>query len=94
MTRTRHHRCRPRASNAPSSLRFEPRGIKTRVTLFHAGWGSLDGADGKEWEATFQYFDKAWTSVLENLQKRYAPGGKPMDWTEWTDRMKKASTTR
>lgn len=75
-------------------LRFEPRGTQIRVTLFHAGWGSLDGADGKEREATYQYFDKAWTPVLANLQKRYAPGGKPMDWTEWHERMTRAGTTK
>jgi uncharacterized protein YndB with AHSA1/START domain len=75
-------------------LRLEPRGDQTRLTLFHAGWGSPDGADGKEWDATYQYFDKAWGSVLQNLQKRYAPGGKPLDWTEWSERMKNMSAPK
>jgi uncharacterized protein YndB with AHSA1/START domain len=30
-------------------LRFEALGAQTRMTLFHAGWGSADGADGAQW---------------------------------------------
>ena len=62
-------------------LRFEPRGNQTRLTLSHSGWGSPDGADGAQWEATYQYFDKAWTGVLANLQKRFAPAA-----SRWTGR--------
>ena len=75
-------------------LRFEARGNQTRMTLSHSGWGSPDGADGAQWEATYQYFDKAWTAVLGNLQKRFAPGGKPTDWTEWNAQMKKLATPK
>ncbi|MGI9025658.1 MAG: SRPBCC family protein [Burkholderiaceae bacterium] len=64
-------------------LRFAPDGSKTRLTLHHLGSGSADGADGKEWDDAYRYFDRAWGAVLANLQKRFAPGGQPMDWTEW-----------
>ncbi|AMO25640.1 hypothetical protein UC35_21400 [Ramlibacter tataouinensis] len=67
-------------------LRFEPEGDKrTRVVLHHTGWG-----EGGEWDQAFEYFSKAWPSVLGNLQKRFATG--PVDWTEWLQRMK--ATTR
>jgi uncharacterized protein YndB with AHSA1/START domain len=72
-------------------LRFFPDGAKTRVTLHHVGWGAPDGADGKEWDATYRYFDKAWGNVLGNLQKRLAPGGSPVDWTEWLKQMRPAA---
>ncbi len=70
-------------------LRFEARGDQTRVTLSHTGWGDADGVDGKQWDAAYRYFDKAWDTVLGNLRKRYEPGGKPTDWTEWNEQMKK-----
>ena len=56
----------------------------TRVRLTHVGWG-----DGGQWDQAFAYFDKAWGSVLGNLEKRFAEG-KPIDWTEWRARMKQA----
>jgi uncharacterized protein YndB with AHSA1/START domain len=69
-------------------LRFEPVGDKMRLTLHHVGWGDSNGADGKEWDAAYRYFDKAWGTVLGNLQKRYGPGGKPVDWSDWLKQMK------
>lgn len=75
-------------------LRFMPEGDKTRLTLHHVGWGGADGMDGKEWDAAYRYFDRAWGSVLANLQKRFAPGGQPVDWTEWLKQMKESSATR
>lgn len=75
-------------------LRFEPVGNQTRLTLHHTGWGSVDGADGQQWDATYKYFDKAWGTVLGNLQKRLAPGGKPTDWTEWLQQMKQFSEAK
>lgn len=75
-------------------LRFVPEGGKTRLTLHHVGWGSGAGEDGKEWDAAYSYFDRAWTSVLANLQKRFAPGGQAMDWTEWLRQMKESSATK
>ncbi len=92
--------------NAPPSLpsvrtqrtlvivRFVPEGPRTRVTLHHVGWGAPEGADGKEWDATFRYFDNAWGNVLGNLQKRFAPGGAPIDWTDWLSRMRQATPPR
>jgi uncharacterized protein YndB with AHSA1/START domain len=75
--------------NAPPSLpearlqrtvvivRFETVDEKTtRVRIHHVGWG-----DGGEWDKAYGYFDKAWSAVLGNLQKRYDTG--PIDWTEW-----------
>jgi uncharacterized protein YndB with AHSA1/START domain len=61
---------------------------QTRVTLHHTGWG-----DGGEWDKTFAYFDKAWSNVLGNLQRRFDEN-KPVDWTEWLARMKKFSEER
>lgn len=48
----------------------------TRVQLHHTGWG-----DGGEWDRSYAYFDRAWTSVLNNLRLRYETG--PRDWTDW-----------
>ena len=69
-------------------LRFEAQGERTKLTLHRGGWGDPAGADGREWDAAYRYFDRAWGTVLGNLQKRYAPGGKPMDWTEWLKSLK------
>ena len=82
--------------NAPPSLpetrqqrtfvvvRFEPVADgQTRVALHHTGWG-----DGREWDKTYAYFDRAWGNVLANLKKRFETG--PVDWTEWIDRLRKA----
>ena len=75
--------------NAPPSLpevrqqrtfvvvRFEPVDDKTtRVRLHHVGWG-----EGGDWDKAYAYFDKAWGTVLGNLQKRFDSG--PVDWTDW-----------
>jgi uncharacterized protein YndB with AHSA1/START domain len=48
----------------------------TRVSIHHVGWG-----DGGEWDQAYNYFDKAWGFVLDNLQKRFDAG--PRDWSEW-----------
>jgi len=69
-------------------LRFTPEGKRTRVSLHHTGWGDPEGADGKQWDETYRYFDRAWGNVLGNLQKRFAPGGGPQDWSEWLRQMK------
>lgn len=63
-------------------VRFKPAGDgETQVTMTHLGWG-----DGGEWDKAYDYFTKAWDSVLGNLQKRFESG--PVDWTEWLARMK------
>src|SRR5262245_30917950 len=46
---------------------------ETEVRLVSLGWGT-----GDEWVKAHQYFDKAWSFVLGNLQKRFAEG--PIDW--------------
>ncbi len=81
--------------NAPPSLpqvraqrtfvivRFEPVAERqTRVSLHHTGWG-----DGGEWDKAYAYFDRAWSNVLGNLQKRFESG--PVDWTEWMEQLRK-----
>jgi uncharacterized protein YndB with AHSA1/START domain len=45
----------------------------TRVTLHQSGWG-----DGGEWDRAYAYFDRAWGSVLANLQRRFESG--PLRW--------------
>lgn len=63
-------------------VRFEPLGDRaTRVKMHHTGWG-----DGGEWDQAYAYFDKAWSTVLGNLKKRFETG--PIDWTEWMDRLR------
>lgn len=65
-------------------LRFEALDERrSRLTLHHTGWG-----DGGEWDQAYAYFDRAWGSVLANLQKRFDSG--PIDWTEWLAMLKKA----
>ncbi|MDM7914984.1 MAG: SRPBCC domain-containing protein [Candidatus Eisenbacteria bacterium] len=55
-------------------LRFEELGgSKTRVLFDHLGWGG-----GDVWDEVYQYFDRAWSLVLGNLQKRFESG--PLDW--------------
>ncbi len=49
------------------TVRFKPSGDKeTEVSIHHGGWG-----DGGQWDQSYAYFDKAWGSVLANLQKRF-----------------------
>ena len=56
-------------------LRFEEAGSgKAKVLLSQHGWGK-----GEDWEKLYDYFDKAWSSVLGNLKKRFAAG--PIDWS-------------
>ena len=58
-------------------VRFVPLTDRTtRVSLHHTGWG-----DGGQWNQAYAYFDRAWGSVLSNLQKRFDSG--PYDWTAW-----------
>jgi uncharacterized protein YndB with AHSA1/START domain len=65
------------------TVRFVPSGDKeTEVTIHHDGWG-----DGGQWDQAFTYFDKAWGSVLANLQKRFVEQ-KPIDWSPFLERLK------
>lgn len=64
------------------TLRFTPAANgETRIVLHHSGWG-----DGGQWDQTFEYFNSAWGRVLANLKKRFDEG--PIDWSEWTARLK------
>jgi uncharacterized protein YndB with AHSA1/START domain len=53
---------------------FEPvGGKKTRVRLFELGWKK-----GKEGEAVYRYFDRAWNLVLRRLAYSFEKGA--IDW--------------
>jgi uncharacterized protein YndB with AHSA1/START domain len=46
-------------------LYFHPVDTKsTKVVIEHLGW-----LDGEMWDMVFQYFDKAWVTVLDRLDK-------------------------
>ncbi len=45
-----------------------------KINLTHFGWGK-----SKEWKELHSYFDKAWTYVLGNCQKRFKNG--PLDFS-------------
>ncbi len=42
---------------------------KVKVILSQLGWGK-----GEDWGRLYDYFDKAWDYVLNNLKKRFIPG--------------------
>jgi uncharacterized protein YndB with AHSA1/START domain len=70
------------------TLRFKPLAERsTEVILLHGGWG-----EGEEWDRAFQYFEKAWTAVLANLEARFARG--PINWTEWLKKMRENSRVK
>jgi uncharacterized protein YndB with AHSA1/START domain len=53
---------------------LEPEGeSKTRVRLFELGWKK-----GKEGEAVYKYFDRAWNTVLHRLAYSFEEGA--IDW--------------
>jgi len=66
-----------RAQRTMVVVELEPAGDrKTRVRLTHLGWG-----EGKEWDATFDYFANAWNvQVLPFLKDRFEHG--PVDWAK------------
>jgi len=45
----------------------------TSITIRHDGWG-----EGCEWDQAFEYFDRAWETVLRWLRHRFDTG--PVDW--------------
>jgi uncharacterized protein YndB with AHSA1/START domain len=72
-----------RAQRTSVTVRFKAESpTETEVTLHHSGWG-----DGGQWDAAYAYFDKAWGSVLANLQKRFVES-KPIDWSPFLERLK------
>ena len=48
---------------------------KVKVDFSQYGWGV-----GEDWDQVYAYFDKAWSYVLGNLQKRFAEG--PIEWED------------
>jgi len=57
-------------------LHFEEvRPGQVKVTFDQLGWGK-----GEEWDKLYEYFDKAWDQVLNNLKKRFESG--PIDWSK------------
>ena len=77
------HLPQARAQRTFVTVRMQPEGSETRVRLTHTGWG-----DGGEWDQAYDYFNRAWASVLANLQKRFVEG--PVDWSPWLERLKAA----
>ena len=74
-----------RGQNTYVTVRVKPvSDTETRVTLVHGGWG-----DGGQWDQVYDYFGKAWTAVLTNLQKRFEEG-KPVDWAPFLARLKES----
>ena len=56
---------------------------KTIVTFHQMGWGT-----GTEWEAVYQYFNKAWSGfVLPNLKYSLEVG--PVDWSNFPNNLPK-----
>lgn len=47
---------------------------KTQVILTQIGWGT-----GEDWDKLFDYFDRAWGHVLDNLKTRFEKG--PLEWS-------------
>jgi uncharacterized protein YndB with AHSA1/START domain len=76
------HLAEARKQRTAVAVRFKPAGEGlTEVRLTHTGWG-----EGGEWDQAYDYFDKAWGRVLENLGKRFAEG--PVDWAPFLARVK------
>ena len=76
------HLPQARAQRTFVTVRMLPEGATdTRVRLTHVGWG-----DGGEWDQAYAYFDRAWSNVMANLQKRFVEG--PVDWTSWRASLK------
>jgi hypothetical protein len=46
----------------------------TRLTLHHVGWG-----DGGEWDQAYDYFSRAWDTVMQRLKQRFET--RPRDWS-------------
>jgi len=73
-------------------VRFIARGDSlTDVTLQHVGWGEGSGDKGAEWDKAFDYFTKAWPSVMKNLKKRFDDG--PVDWKPWLEQLKRGQAS-
>jgi uncharacterized protein YndB with AHSA1/START domain/predicted enzyme related to lactoylglutathione lyase len=49
----------------------------TRVRVTHTGWPASGLAASPQWEATFQYFERAWNGVLQQLVAFARTGKRP-----------------
>lgn len=59
-----------RSQRTVVEVRFESvSDTQTRVTLWQYGWG-----EGEEWDATFAYFETAWTYVLGAMERHFEAG--------------------
>jgi uncharacterized protein YndB with AHSA1/START domain len=57
-------------------VQFYPLGRnEVRVRLTHLGW-----REGEEWDKVFQYFKRAWDTVLGRLEYRFSKV--PIDWNK------------
>ncbi len=56
-----------RGTHTIVAMQFEPLpDNKVKVTLTHHGWG-----EGEDWQAVYDYFDKAWGSVMSSFEKTF-----------------------
>ena len=46
---------------------------RVKVSFDHFGWG-----EGEKWDEVYEYFDRAWTYVFGNFEKRFKEG--PLKW--------------
>lgn len=49
------HLAEARAQRTFVTVRLQPEGTGTKVSITHSGWG-----DGGQWDQAYDYFDKAW----------------------------------
>jgi uncharacterized protein YndB with AHSA1/START domain len=64
-----------RKAGTSVTVSIELRKDGTAVTLAHSDW-----QDGPEWDAAYEFFDKAWDQVMERLERRFKTG--PIDWSK------------
>jgi uncharacterized protein YciI len=73
-----------RAERSFFTIELEALGAtKTRVTLTHLGFAERAAARpelAEEWKGSRAYFDQAWGTVLERMQRRFVSG--PIDFAE------------
>jgi PTH1 family peptidyl-tRNA hydrolase len=54
-------------------LKLQPDDGRTRLSLTHSGWRR-----GGRWDEVFEYFERAWDVVLDQLKRSFESG--PIDW--------------
>jgi|GEM_PF-460726 len=63
------HLDRVRAHHTWVVLEFEDDGEHTKVRLTHTGWPAAAFDSEPQWPACFEYFERAWSGVLDELQQ-------------------------